>query len=92
MTELSFFFSVEGVKYRIEQPIIYRLMYCAVKMAAVAAIFNFQLEGFFAIFDLCNSDTSYQVLSQSGEVQNRFSRWQLWVAPWISDWNDFSYF
>ena len=31
MTELSFF-SVEGLKYRIEYHNIYRLTYCAVKM------------------------------------------------------------
>ena len=29
---------------------------------------------------------------RSEEVQNRFSRWQLWRPSWISDWNDFSYF
>ena len=28
----------------------------------------------------------------SGEVQNRFSRWQLWRQSCISDRNDFSYF
>ena len=26
------------------------------------------------------------------EAKNRFSRWPPWRPPWISDWNDFSYF
>ena len=28
----------------------------------------------------------------SGEVKNRFSRWQPWRPSWISNQNDFSYF
>ena len=28
----------------------------------------------------------------SGEVQNRFSRWWLWLPSWTSDQNNFSYF
>ena len=50
-----------------------------------------------AIFDLqVTPDTSYQVLTQlafySEEVQNSFSRWQLWQPSCISDRNDFRYF
>ena len=41
-------------------------------------------------------DTFYQVSTQlafySGEVQNSFSRWQMWQPSCISDQNDFSFF
>ena len=28
----------------------------------------------------------------SGEMKNRFSRWQPWWPSWISNWKDFNFF
>ena len=49
-----------------------------------------------AIFYLHQSSryfqSSFKSVGLSGEVQNRFLRWQLWQPSCVSDQNDFSYF
>ena len=68
MTELSFF-SVEGLKYRIEKHIIYRLMYCAVKIdfqdGGHGGHLGFLIGMILAIFlSTSHPDASYQLSSQ----------------------------
>ena len=59
---------------------------------------GFPIGTILAIFDLQVTPmlpTKFRVNSPFGsgkEVKNRFSRWQPWQPPWISNRNGFSYF
>ena len=67
-------------------------------MAARATILDFRIRIILAIFDLQVTPILPIKFRVNGpfysgeEVQNRFSRWQLWQPSSISDRNDFSYF